>query len=109
MANARKSALENNAHLLAGLVLPDDAIRRYFIDHGYPFLDVPPSWKAQDPATVDFEILTFEGSFHGRSTGAIAAAGSEKMVKGFGPLMPGFRSLPWADMAVLVRGRVAVS
>jgi acetylornithine/N-succinyldiaminopimelate aminotransferase len=47
------------------------------------------------------EILTFDGSFHGRSTGAIAAAASEKMVKGFGPLMPGFRSLPWADMAAL--------
>ena len=46
-------------------------------------------------------ILTFEGSFHGRSTGAIAAAASEKMVKGLGPLMPGFRSLSWADMAAL--------
>ena len=43
------------------------------------------------------EIIAFEGAFHGRSTGAIAAAGSEKMVKGFGPLMPGFRSLPWGD------------
>ncbi|MTE01987.1 acetylornithine/succinylornithine family transaminase [Paracoccus sp. YIM 132242] len=43
------------------------------------------------------EILTFEGAFHGRSTGAIAAAGSEKMTKGFGPLMPGFRTLPWGD------------
>jgi acetylornithine/N-succinyldiaminopimelate aminotransferase len=43
------------------------------------------------------EIIAFEGAFHGRSTGAIAAAGSEKMVKGFGPLMPGFRHLKWAD------------
>jgi acetylornithine/N-succinyldiaminopimelate aminotransferase len=43
------------------------------------------------------EIITFAGSFHGRSTGAIAAAGSEKMVKGFGPLMPGFTHLDWAD------------
>jgi len=43
------------------------------------------------------EIIAFEGAFHGRSTGAIAAAGSEKMVKGFGPLMPGFRHLPWGD------------
>ncbi len=42
-------------------------------------------------------ILSFEGAFHGRSTGAIAAAGSEKMTKGFGPLMPGFKSLPWGD------------
>ncbi len=42
-------------------------------------------------------ILTFDGAFHGRSTGAIAAAGSEKMTKGFGPLMPGFKTLAWGD------------
>ncbi len=57
-------------------------------------------WTEQgDPDRI--EILTFEGAFHGRSTGAIAAAGSEKMVKGYGPLMPGFRQLPWGDMAAL--------
>jgi acetylornithine/N-succinyldiaminopimelate aminotransferase len=43
------------------------------------------------------EIIAFDGAFHGRSTGAIAAAGSEKMVKGFGPLMPGFTHLGWPD------------
>ncbi len=43
------------------------------------------------------DIITFDGAFHGRSTGAIAAAGSEKMVKGFGPLMPGFTHLAWGD------------
>ncbi|MEO3416597.1 aspartate aminotransferase family protein [Roseovarius sp. CAU 1744] len=43
------------------------------------------------------EILTFEGAFHGRSSAGIAAAGSEKMTKGFGPLLPGFRKLPWGD------------
>ncbi|MES2436108.1 MAG: aspartate aminotransferase family protein [Pseudomonadota bacterium] len=43
------------------------------------------------------EIIAFEGAFHGRSTAAIAAAGSEKMVKGFGPLMPGFSQLKWGD------------
>ncbi|MFZ5708309.1 MAG: aspartate aminotransferase family protein [Pseudomonadota bacterium] len=56
------------------------------------------------------EIVTFEGSFHGRSTGAIAAAGSEKMVKGFGPLMPGFTHLKWGDHEALraaVTGRTA--
>ena len=42
-------------------------------------------------------IIAFEGAFHGRSTGAIAAAGSEKMVKGYGPLMPGFTHLKWGD------------
>lgn len=57
-------------------------------------------WYAKEqPERI--EILTFEGSFHGRSTGAIAASGGEKMVKGFGPLMPGFTHLPWGDMAAL--------
>ena len=42
-------------------------------------------------------IVAFTGSFHGRSSAGIAAAGSEKMTKGFGPLLPGFRHLPFGD------------
>ena len=41
------------------------------------------------------EIITFEGSFHGRSSAGIAAAGGEKLTKGFGPMLPGFVQLPW--------------
>ncbi|WP_333682952.1 aminotransferase class III-fold pyridoxal phosphate-dependent enzyme, partial [Pontibaca methylaminivorans] len=40
------------------------------------------------------EILTFEGAFHGRSSAGIAAAGSERMTRGFEPLLPGFVQLP---------------
>ena len=47
------------------------------------------------------DIITFDGSFHGRSSAGIAAAGSEKMTKGFGPLLPGFVHLPWGDMDAL--------
>jgi acetylornithine/N-succinyldiaminopimelate aminotransferase len=47
------------------------------------------------------EIIAFEGAFHGRSSAAIAAAGSEKMVKGFGPLLPGFVQLPFGDHEAL--------
>ncbi|MCL4674677.1 MAG: acetylornithine transaminase, partial [Pararhodobacter sp.] len=54
-----------------------------------------------DMGTPRETILTFDGAFHGRSTGAIAASGSEKMTKGFGPLMPGFKTLPWGDPAAL--------
>ncbi len=43
------------------------------------------------------EIITFGGSFHGRSSAGIAAAGSEKMTKGFGPLLPGFVHLAFDD------------
>ncbi|WP_299131556.1 aspartate aminotransferase family protein [uncultured Amaricoccus sp.] len=49
-----------------------------------------------------FRIISFEGSFHGRSAAAIAAAGSEKMVKGFGPVLPGFDVLPFGDRDALL-------
>ena len=42
-------------------------------------------------------IIAFEGAFHGRSHAAIAAAGSEKMVEGFGPVLPGFTQVAWGD------------
>ncbi len=57
-------------------------------------------WSSQGQAER-IEIVTFEGAFHGRSTGAIAASGGEKMVKGFGPLLPGFRQVPWGDLDAL--------
>jgi acetylornithine/N-succinyldiaminopimelate aminotransferase len=56
--------------------------RRYWYDKGQP---------------DRVEIITFDGSFHGRSSAAIAAAGSEKMTKGFGPLLPGFVHLKFGD------------
>lgn len=43
------------------------------------------------------EIITLEGSFHGRTLGMISAAGGEKLVNGFGPLLPGFVHLPFGD------------
>ncbi|MEP2654636.1 MAG: aspartate aminotransferase family protein [Sedimentitalea sp.] len=43
------------------------------------------------------DIITFSGSFHGRSSAGIAAAGSEKMTHGFGPMLPGFVHLEFGD------------
>ena len=43
------------------------------------------------------EIITFEGCFHGRTLGMISAAGAEKLTAGFGPLLPGFRHVPFGD------------
>ena len=57
-------------------------------------------WYDQDqPERV--EIIGFEGSFHGRSSAGIAAAGGEKLTKGFGPLLPGFTHIPFADLDAL--------
>src|SRR6056297_1461361 len=52
-------------------------------------------YDAGEPERTD--IIAFGGSFHGRSSAGIAAAGSEKMTKGFGPLLPGFKHVPWGD------------
>ena len=56
--------------------------RKYFNDKGQP---------------ERIGVIAFEGAFHGRSHAAIAAAGSEKMVKGFGPVLPGFTQVAWGD------------
>ncbi|WP_193140590.1 MULTISPECIES: aspartate aminotransferase family protein [unclassified Meridianimarinicoccus] len=52
------------------------------------------------------EIIAFDGSFHGRSSAGIAAAGSGKMTRGFGPTLPGFTHLPFGDHDAL---RAAIS
>ena len=46
-----------------------------------------------------FEILTATNSFHGRTLAGIAATGQEKVKKGFEPPMPGFRHIPFNDLA----------
>ena len=45
-----------------------------------------------------FEILTAINSFHGRTLAGIAATGQDKIKKGFEPMMPGFRHVPFNDL-----------
>jgi len=45
-----------------------------------------------------YEIITMENSFHGRTMGALSATGQEKFHKGFEPLLPGFRYVPFDDL-----------
>jgi predicted acetylornithine/succinylornithine family transaminase len=46
-------------------------------------------------------IVSFTGSFHGRTYAAMAATGQEKIHKGFGPLPGGFVHVPANDVAAL--------
>jgi acetylornithine/N-succinyldiaminopimelate aminotransferase len=52
-----------------------------------------------------FEILTTLGSFHGRTLATVSATGQERYHQGFQPLMPGFRMIPFDDLAALDRAR----
>jgi len=45
-----------------------------------------------------FEILTAITSLHGRTLAGIAATGQEKVKKGFEPMTPGFRHIPFNDL-----------
>ncbi len=59
-----------------------------------------------------FEIITALNSFHGRTLAGIAATGQDKVKKGFEPMTPGFRHVPFNDLeavrAALSPGTVAV-
>lgn len=45
-----------------------------------------------------FEIITAKNSFHGRTLATLTATGQEKFQKGFEPLVPGFKHVPFDDI-----------
>lgn len=60
--------------------------------------------RPQADGAPRFEVLTFNLSFHGRTLGAMSATGQAKIQKGFDPLLPGFRHLPFNDVDALKNG-----
>jgi acetylornithine/succinyldiaminopimelate/putrescine aminotransferase len=52
-----------------------------------------------------YEIITTIDSFHGRTLAGIAATGQEKVKKGFGPVVAGFKQVPFNDLDAM-RGAI---
>ncbi|MGE0597491.1 MAG: aspartate aminotransferase family protein [Hyphomonadaceae bacterium] len=52
-----------------------------------------------NPERID--IIGFQGSFHGRSYAAVNASGNPAYLDGFGPRLPGYIQIPFADEAAL--------
>jgi acetylornithine/N-succinyldiaminopimelate aminotransferase len=48
-----------------------------------------------------YRLVTFEGAFHGRTLGMLAATGNEKYLAGFGPKVDGFDQIPFGNMNAL--------
>jgi acetylornithine/N-succinyldiaminopimelate aminotransferase len=51
-----------------------------------------------------YEIITMERSFHGRTLATLTATGQEKFRKGYEPLMPGFKYVPFNDIGAVKNG-----
>lgn len=49
-------------------------------------------------STGRHRIVTFEGSFHGRTLACVSATGQEKVKKDFGPLLDGFAHVPFGNL-----------
>lgn len=50
-----------------------------------------------------FEIIAFEGGFHGRTLFTVSATGTPAYWKGFEPLVPGIHHAPWGDLDAVRR------
>jgi acetylornithine aminotransferase len=48
-----------------------------------------------------FEILTTLNSFHGRTLASLTATGQPTLQEGFGPMVPGFRYVPFNNFEIL--------
>jgi acetylornithine/N-succinyldiaminopimelate aminotransferase len=58
-------------------------VRRYQASKGHP---------------ERYRMITFEGAFHGRTLGTLAATGSAKYLEGFGPPLDGFDQVAHGDL-----------
>ena len=51
--------------------------------------------------TDAYEIITMENSFHGRTMATITATAQTKYHKGFEPMLPGFKYVPYDDLSAV--------
>lgn len=56
---------------------------------------------ANDNGRENASIIVMEHSFHGRTLGALAATGNDKVQKGFYPLLSGFIRVPYDDVGAV--------
>jgi acetylornithine aminotransferase len=55
--------------------------------------------KVVDPSGDKYEFISFNGSFHGRTMGALSATPNPKYQKPFAPMLPGFKYGTYNDIA----------
>lgn len=64
-------------------------------------LKIARKWGKSKRGLDCFEIITFQGSFHGRTMGTVSATAQSKYQTPFEPLVPGFIYAPLNDLSAL--------
>jgi acetylornithine/N-succinyldiaminopimelate aminotransferase len=90
------------AHLAEMLVERSFADRVFFCNSGTEAVEAALKFARKYSSTHygrdKFEVVAFNGSFHGRTLGALATTSKEKYRKPFEPLMPGSRFAEFNDL-----------
>ena len=93
------------AKLAERLCLLCDMEKAFFCNSGAEAnegaLKLARKWGKQKRGDNCYEIITFEGSFHGRTMGAVSATAQPKYQAPFLPLVPGFCYAPRNDFEAL--------
>lgn len=86
------------AHNLARIT-PGDLSHTFFCNSGAEAVEG--ALKTARIATGRTRIIYCDGSFHGKSMGALSVTGRKKYQQGFAPLVPGCEGVPYGDLAAL--------
>lgn len=85
------------AHNLAQ-VTPGKLQRTFFSNSGAEAVEC--ALKMARAATGRRVIISLEGSFHGKTFGALSATGQPKYQEPFVPMVPGFETVPYGDVGI---------
>jgi putrescine aminotransferase len=102
LPNLLQAALNPLAGALArnlSLVTPGELQYTFFGNSGAEAVEG--ALKLARASTGKMKIVSCEGSFHGKSFGALSVTGREKYRKPFAPLLPVVEFVPYGDSAVL--------
>jgi acetylornithine/N-succinyldiaminopimelate aminotransferase len=99
---------ERLADRLCGLSFAD---RVFFANSGAEAMEgvikVLRKYQSANEHSERYRIVTFEGSFHGRTMATLAAAKNKKHTDGFGPMMDGFDQVPLGEIDAVKRAVTA--
>jgi len=89
--------------LAEALVEASFADRAFFCNSGAEANEAAIKMARKAMGPTRFEIITLEGSFHGRTLNTMAATGQDKVKAGFDPLPPGFVHVPFGDVDAVAK------